>query len=348
MKYLVAWIYISSHYVPVCIEAIFDERNIALVDHIFVCLLDKYLWESGIVSTETIFDDWSNKEVCISIPADDLNNVVLVKGTDIWEDRISISLLAEFDIISDILSIDVFPFVPECDADDFVLAEDMVVIVDFAEIDIISDILSIDVFPYVPEGERDNFVLADDTAVLVDSLCTCLSDILETCSIYEDFMDDGSDSSAVENTKVLICWLSIAVIDEYLDISCTKDLLPVIDVITSKALVIIDELDVIKCDAEARKDGYNDVMLAAIVIELTDWKYDEIDWLSSTEFVSTTCVLLGVIWFTLVDGVIAGILDDDVDIDIGEYVSTRIMEELDLDDIIVDDEYSLKGEMLLS
>jgi hypothetical protein len=42
----------------------------------------------------------SNKEVCISIPADDLNNVVLVKGTDIWEDRISISLLAEFDIIS--------------------------------------------------------------------------------------------------------------------------------------------------------------------------------------------------------------------------------------------------------
>jgi hypothetical protein len=51
----------------------------------------------------------------------------------------------------------------------------MVVIVDFAEIDIISDILSIDVFPFVPEGERDNFVLADDTAVLVDSLCTCLS-----------------------------------------------------------------------------------------------------------------------------------------------------------------------------
>lgn len=63
--------------------------------------------------------------------------MVLVKGTDIWEDRISICLLAEFDIISDILSIDVFPFVPECDADDFVLAEDMVVIVDFAEIDII-------------------------------------------------------------------------------------------------------------------------------------------------------------------------------------------------------------------
>lgn len=274
--------------------------------------------------------------------------MVLVKGTDIWEDRISICLLAEFDIISDILSIDVFPFVPECDADDFVLAEDMVVIVDFAEIDIISDILSIDVFLFVPEGERDIFVLADDTAVLVDSLCTCLSDILETCSIYEDFMDDGSDSSAVEDTKFLICWLSIAVIDEYLDIPCTKDLLPVIDVITSKALVIIDELDVIKCDAEARKDGYNDVMLAAIVIELTDWKYDEIDWLSSTEFVSTTCVLLGVIWFTLVDGVIAGILDDDADIDIGEYVSTRIMEELDLDDIIVDDEYSLKEEMLLS
>jgi hypothetical protein len=205
MKYLVARIYISSRYLLVCIEAIFDERNIALVDHIVVCLLDKYLWESGIVSTETIFDDWSNKEVCISIPADDLNNVVLVKGTDIWEDRISICLLAEFDIISDILSIDVFPFVPECDAGDFVLAEDMVVIVDFAEIDIISDILSIDVFPFVPEGERDNFVLADDTAVLVDSLCTCLSDILETCSIYEDFMDDGSDSSAVENTKVLIC-----------------------------------------------------------------------------------------------------------------------------------------------
>jgi hypothetical protein len=82
--------------------------------------------------------------------------VALVKGTDIWEDRISICLLAEFDIISDILSIDVFPFVPECDADDF------------------------------------------------------------------------------------------------------------------KALVIIDELDVIKCDAEARTDGYSDVMLAAIVIELTD------------------------------------------------------------------------------
>jgi hypothetical protein len=60
--------------------------------------------------------------------------------------------------------------------------------------DIISDILSIDVFPFVPECDADDF----------------------------------------------------------------------------KALVIIDELDVIKCDAEARKDGYNDVMLAAIVIELTD------------------------------------------------------------------------------
>lgn len=153
-------------------------------------------------------------------------------------------------------------------------------------------------------------------------------------------MDNGSDSTAIEDTKVLICWLSIAVIDEYLDLLCTKDVLPVIDVITFKALVIIDELDVIKCDADAGKDGSNDVVLVAIAIELTDWKYDEIDWLSSSEFASTTCVLLGVIWFTLVDGVIAGILDDDVDIDIGEYVSTRIMEELD--------EYSLKEEMLLS
>ena len=186
--------------------------------------------------------------------------MVLVKGRDIWEDIISTCLLAEFDIISDIPSIDVFPF--------------------------------------VPEGDADNFILADDTVVLVDALSTCLPDVLETCSIYED------------------------------------------------ALVIIDELDVIKCDVEAEKDGCNDVMLAAIVIVLTDWKDDEIDWLSSTEFVSITRVLLGVFWFRLVDGVIAGILNDDVDIDIGEYVSTRNIDELD--DIIVDDEYWLMEEVLLS
>jgi hypothetical protein len=71
----------SGTYGKTSILSISDMMSISAKSTIQPYLLDKYLWESGIVSTETIFDDWSNKEVCISIPADDLNNVVLVKGT---------------------------------------------------------------------------------------------------------------------------------------------------------------------------------------------------------------------------------------------------------------------------
>jgi hypothetical protein len=41
-------------------------------------------------------------------------------------------------------------------------------------------------------------------------------------------------------------------------------------------------------------------MLAAIVIELTDWKYDEIDWLSSTEFSISFILSKEKRWYILV------------------------------------------------